>query len=111
MRPNSSRFLTLLGQGLRRGALGQPYRMMAARGFIDCVGEDIKTRVREKANVLGLIEATVVQRLAPVFSNDLAVAWPAREHQRSIRTGVVAKNWKHISLIFGSQMEETVPCK
>ena len=30
--------------------------MMAARGFIDCVGEDIKTRVREKANVLGLYD-------------------------------------------------------
>lgn len=91
--------------------LRQPNCMTSAGLVLDHMRDDGKSILVEQTPVFVGVQARVVQGFAFECSHCDAVAGSRGEHQSGPWRGVVPKDRKHPSLVFGTEVEKAVPCK
>ena len=79
--------------------LSQPYRVSRTVWIFDNVGFERKPVLSEQPTVLGLIEATMIQRLAVPCADRFPVGRTAGKQQSRLRRGMDSKDRKHGALI------------
>jgi hypothetical protein len=87
----------------------KPNRPPARLRIFGNVRNDLKSYAGQQLGIIGGREARVVERVATVTSDRLAVPGAGVEHQHRGRSGVPGKDVKHISLIVVVEMEKAVP--
>src|SRR5262245_23976332 len=80
--------------------------MPAACRVLGDIGDDVEPELIEQRAIVGFVQAGMIERLAAITADRLAVARPAGEHQRRPGRGVRAEDRKHPALIIAGEMEE-----
>jgi hypothetical protein len=79
--------------------------------ILDRVRDDLKSNAIKQRGVFVGVQASMIERIAPILPDAFAMGWPAVKHQRGRWRGVSREHAEHPALVVWREVKQTVPRK